>query len=120
LDECSVNLHNQGHEAQQQEILDVLSHALLTYHIPVRILITSRPERQIRESFSKSPLSDITTGIILDDTHNPDADITLFLNSITHVSPTIANLSSTLVLKYTLSHPSFILNSEPVHLLVSC
>ncbi|KAJ3533342.1 hypothetical protein NMY22_g7375 [Coprinellus aureogranulatus] len=66
-----------ANEADQREVILALLQAAKSDHFPFRILISSRPERVIRETLSKAA-SSITT-LFLDDKYNPDSDIELFL-----------------------------------------
>ncbi|KAF8806213.1 hypothetical protein BYT27DRAFT_7224517 [Phlegmacium glaucopus] len=72
LDEC------RGNETQQN-ILALISQAVVDKKIPLRFLIASRPEAHIRESFDQSNLHTITRRVVLDDSFNPKKDIELFL-----------------------------------------
>ncbi|KAF5352247.1 hypothetical protein D9757_012507 [Collybiopsis confluens] len=73
LDECSDS-HN------QQRILSILSDAIHEYPLPFnRILIASRPEPRIKQSFNSSAFDNICSWIPLDDTYQASRDIRLFL-----------------------------------------
>ncbi|KAF8806016.1 hypothetical protein BYT27DRAFT_6637960 [Phlegmacium glaucopus] len=72
LDEC-------GLPSAQAYILKVISTAVQRFPIPIYILIASRPEQEIRDSFNSQSLLSITTRIALDDTYHPDDDIRTFL-----------------------------------------
>ena len=72
LDEC-------GQPSIQGYILKVISTALQRFPIPIHILIASRPEQEIRDSFNVKPLLSITTRLSLDDKYFPDNDIRIFL-----------------------------------------
>ncbi|KAF8152906.1 hypothetical protein B0H34DRAFT_85145 [Crassisporium funariophilum] len=74
LDEC------QGHEAQRY-ILKVFHGFLKDLPIQLILLIVSRPEQHIRDSFNLQAISAVTTTIALDDTYEPDSDIKIFLDS---------------------------------------
>ena len=76
LDECNGGKH-------QAEILRILKMALLKMKssLPtLYLLIASRPEPAIAAVFDDE-LSDITHRLVLDDTYDPDRDITVFLRS---------------------------------------
>ena len=76
LDECNG-------EERQAEILRILRMALLQLKssLPtLYLLIASRPEPAIAAVFDDE-LSDITHRLVLDDTYDPDRDITVFLQS---------------------------------------
>ena len=72
LDECL------GFETQKR-ILRLIGEALEKYNLPLRFLITSRPEAHIRELFDTSPLNQRTRRIVLDGSFHPDCDIRIFL-----------------------------------------
>ena len=72
LDEC-------GSPRAQRYILKVISTAVQKFPIPLVFLIASRPEQEIRDSFSAESLNPITTRLALDETYHPDDDIRLFL-----------------------------------------
>jgi hypothetical protein len=74
LDEC-------GQAKNQRYVLDVLSTVTRELIYPLSFLVTSRPEQIIRDSFSKEPMSSITTRLPLDDTYKPNTDIERFLRS---------------------------------------
>ena len=74
LDEC-VN------SKAQKCILQALAGAASQLNDSIRFLVASRPEQVIRASFNASSLSRMTTGMPLDETYKPDADITTFLIS---------------------------------------
>ena len=73
LDEC----HNPD---VQCRILGVISHLFHDYHLPLSILIASRPERHLTHAFSTQSLPKLHTTLALDVTYKPDNDIRLFLN----------------------------------------
>ncbi|KAF9071960.1 hypothetical protein BDP27DRAFT_1445965 [Rhodocollybia butyracea] len=60
LDECS-------HSRDQQHILSILKDAMHKHPLPFRILITSRPEPRIKESFNSPQLRTICRWMPLDD-----------------------------------------------------
>jgi hypothetical protein len=72
LDECGV-------ARSQREALEPL--AMSVKHLSIRLLflITSRPEQQIRLSFSKEELESQTLFVPLDEIFDPDEDIRIFL-----------------------------------------
>jgi len=72
LDECSTR------EAQQR-ILKAVAQLVQKSPIPFIVLIASRPEQAIRDSFSTNPLLSMTVRLALDNTYRPDDDIKLFL-----------------------------------------
>jgi tRNA U34 5-methylaminomethyl-2-thiouridine-forming methyltransferase MnmC len=81
LDECSTMLGNQDYESQQREILHAIAVVITKYRLPLRFLIASRPEPQIRNVFNQAPLLHITASTLLADTPESRADIELFLRS---------------------------------------
>jgi hypothetical protein len=72
LDECDT-------PAVQCSILRVLSFLFHEYHLPLLILVASRPERHLSHSFRAGSLPEFHTTLALDDTYRPDDDIRLFL-----------------------------------------
>jgi len=72
LDECN-------NSAAQCSILEVISDLFQTYHLPLLVIIASRPERHLTHSFSTGSLPEFHTTLALDDTYQPDDDIRLFL-----------------------------------------
>ncbi|KAF8967550.1 hypothetical protein BDZ97DRAFT_1803944 [Flammula alnicola] len=74
LDEC-------GDGKSQRRILDTLAAAARQFNIPLRFLISSRPDFEIRQAFQFTLLSSLTEGLPLDDTYHPDRDIHTFLIS---------------------------------------
>ncbi|KAF8967318.1 hypothetical protein BDZ97DRAFT_1642086, partial [Flammula alnicola] len=60
LDECNG-------EETQSTILALIANAVEVYKLPLRFLITSRPELHIREAFDREPLFDVTRRIFLGD-----------------------------------------------------
>jgi hypothetical protein len=72
LDECDT-------PAVQCGILQVISRLFHDYHLPLLIIITSRPERHLTHSFRTGPLPKFHTTLALDDVYKPDDDIRLFL-----------------------------------------
>ncbi|TFK34229.1 hypothetical protein BDQ12DRAFT_562876, partial [Crucibulum laeve] len=72
LDECSD--HN-----IQRAIIVTLSSSIRNRKVPLSILITSRPERSIRNAFNLPEVNNISLSLVLDDSFNPDSDIKIFL-----------------------------------------
>jgi len=72
LDECDT-------PAVQCSILQVISLLFHEYHLPLLILVASRPESHITHSFTTGSLPEIHTTLALDDTYKPDVDIRRFL-----------------------------------------
>ena len=68
LDEC----HDK--EAQQL-ILRLLCETITVHKLPLRILIGSRPESHIRDSFDQKSLYTVTRRVILDEKFDPGRDI---------------------------------------------
>ena len=71
LDECHDT-------ATQQLILDLLCETITVHKLPLRILIGSRPESHIRDSFDQESLYRVTRRVILDEKFNPGRDIQVF------------------------------------------
>ncbi|KAJ2929844.1 hypothetical protein H1R20_g7227, partial [Candolleomyces eurysporus] len=90
LDECDAEHYGDAprspqaaalaKEADQTEILYALLKAANDPSFPFRIIIASRPEHVI-QSFFTDVASHATRRIFLDEKYNPDADMTLFLES---------------------------------------
>ena len=59
----------------QRYIVRILSTALIHKKIPLFILISSRPEPPIRDSFNSYDLRDIISTLVLDESYLPDTDI---------------------------------------------
>ena len=74
LDECHDS-------AAQSNIVAVISQALQTYKIPLKILIASRPEQAISFAFNSINHMNLTTRLPLDDTYLPHRDIRVLLES---------------------------------------
>jgi hypothetical protein len=72
LDECDT-------PAMQRSILQAISLLFDKYHLPLRILVASRPEQHLIHSFRTGSLPQFHATLSLDDTYNPDDDIRLFL-----------------------------------------
>ncbi|KAJ3536254.1 hypothetical protein NMY22_g6109 [Coprinellus aureogranulatus] len=70
----------QANEIEQNEILSALFDAVCEPRFPFRVLIVSRPERNIRDFFSQQA-NQVTRSVFLDDSYNPDSDIQLFLEA---------------------------------------
>lgn len=74
LDECKDT-------AQQYHTLMFVAQLINTHRIPLRFLITSRPEPHIRKSFDYPSLQAISYPLCLDDTFRPVDDVRVFLRS---------------------------------------
>jgi hypothetical protein len=74
LDECHDS-------AAQANIVAVISRALQTYKIPLKILIASRPEQTISFAFNSINHMNLTTRLPLDDTYLPHRDIRVLLEA---------------------------------------
>jgi hypothetical protein len=72
LDECDT-------PAVQCKVLQVISLLFHKYHLPLLILVASRPERHVVHSFTTGTLPEFHTTLALDATYDPDDDIRLFL-----------------------------------------
>ncbi|KJA15373.1 hypothetical protein HYPSUDRAFT_149196, partial [Hypholoma sublateritium FD-334 SS-4] len=72
LDEC------QGANVQRY-IVRILSTALIHRRVPLFILVSSRPEPPIRDSFNSYDLRELITTLVLDDAYLPDGEIKRFL-----------------------------------------
>ena len=72
LDECDT-------PAVQCSILQVISLLFHDYHLPLLILVASRPERHLNHAFTTGSLPELHTTLALDDTYKPDDDIRVFL-----------------------------------------
>ena len=72
LDECDTSTVQCG-------ILQIMSLLFHDYHLPLLILVSSRPERHLSHSFRTGSLPEFHTTLALDDTYEPDNDIRLFL-----------------------------------------
>ncbi|KIK60074.1 hypothetical protein GYMLUDRAFT_1000650 [Collybiopsis luxurians FD-317 M1] len=73
LDECS-NSHGEW-----QRILSVLAQMVEKYSLPLHILVCSRPEPRIKETFSGLEFRNICRWMALDDTYQAYQDIRVFL-----------------------------------------
>ncbi|KAF8988962.1 hypothetical protein BDQ17DRAFT_1257380, partial [Cyathus striatus] len=75
LDECEVR-------KDQTEIIEAIAKSLsMDRSSRLRVLLVSRPEVEIRQTFNEDSISSICTRLALDDTFDPDKDIDLFLRS---------------------------------------
>ena len=72
LDECHT-------PAVQCNILQVISLLFHKYHLPLLILVSSRPESHLTLSFTTGLLPEFHTTLALDNTYKPDDDIRCFL-----------------------------------------
>ncbi|KAF9066301.1 hypothetical protein BDP27DRAFT_1297491 [Rhodocollybia butyracea] len=72
LDECS------GSE-NQRRILCILAGAMQKYNLPLRILVASRPERLIKESFRSANFENICHWMPLNDTYQASLEIRKYL-----------------------------------------
>jgi hypothetical protein len=72
LDECDTL-------AVQCSILHAISLLFYKYHLPLLILVASRPENHLTHSFTTGSLPKIHTALALNDTYTPDDDIRRFL-----------------------------------------
>ncbi|PPR05004.1 LOW QUALITY PROTEIN: hypothetical protein CVT26_012574 [Gymnopilus dilepis] len=72
LDEC--NRRN-----GQKDVLHSIADTLQNIHLPLKILIASRPEHDIVHAFSSGYFLASSTRLALDDQYKPSADIELFL-----------------------------------------
>ena len=72
LDECDT-------ADVQCSILEVISLLFHEYHLPLLILVASRPESHLTHSFTTGSLPGFHTTLALDDTYEPDNDIRCFL-----------------------------------------
>jgi len=72
LDECDT-------PDVQCSILQVISLFFHKYHLPLLILVASRPENHLIHSFTTGSLPEFCTTLALDNTYKPDGDIRRFL-----------------------------------------
>ncbi|KAF8172446.1 hypothetical protein BJ912DRAFT_1148162 [Pholiota molesta] len=72
MDEC-------GGLNARSAILDALLHSIQRFNLPVYVLIASRPEQDIRDSFHTGNNMLRVSGLALDASYQPDADIKVFL-----------------------------------------
>ncbi|KAF6745495.1 hypothetical protein DFP72DRAFT_49598 [Ephemerocybe angulata] len=68
-------------ERDQLEILNILLQAASDPSFPFRIIAVSRPERHLSTFFDSTSACATTLKIFLDNSYDPDSDITLFLQS---------------------------------------
>ncbi|KIK59994.1 hypothetical protein GYMLUDRAFT_44006 [Collybiopsis luxurians FD-317 M1] len=73
LDECSSN------NGEWQQILSILAQMVQKYGLPIQILVCSRPEPRIKESFAGAEFRNICRWMPLDDAYQASKDIRLFL-----------------------------------------
>ena len=64
----------------QTKVLEVISTVLVHHHVPLIVLVASRPEQQILFCFDSASISPLTSRLSLDDTFESDDDIRLFLD----------------------------------------
>jgi hypothetical protein len=74
LDECID-------ERQQTDILSAICNAFMTHELPLRFLICSRPEHNIRMRFEQSDLQSATARLVVDMDDTVTQDITTFLEA---------------------------------------
>ena len=74
LDECID-------ERQQTDILSAICNEFTTHELPLRFLICSRPEHNIRMRFERSDLQPATARLVLDMDDTVTQDITTFLEA---------------------------------------
>jgi len=74
LDECID-------ERQQTDILSAISNAFMTHELPLRFLICSRPEHDIRMRFERSDLQSATARLVVDTDNTVTHDIATFLEA---------------------------------------
>ncbi|KAJ7279874.1 hypothetical protein C8J57DRAFT_117471 [Mycena rebaudengoi] len=72
LDECDG-------KPMQSRIITIISRMLVKNHLPIRFLICSRPEPNIRETFDSLPFNAHFRRLVLDGTFNPGRDILHYL-----------------------------------------
>ncbi|KAF9473520.1 hypothetical protein BDN70DRAFT_964867, partial [Pholiota conissans] len=77
LDECED-------PKMQSVIIRVIAEAFHSQNLPLIFLIASRPEQNIKHTFSSAPLSGLWRSVVLDDTYKPNDDIRLFLTDSFH------------------------------------
>ena len=71
LDEC--------HDKATQQMILRLCETITVHKLPLRFLIGSRPDYQIRDSFDQKSLITITRRVVLDEIFDPGSDIWVFL-----------------------------------------
>ncbi|KAF8955623.1 hypothetical protein BDZ97DRAFT_260466 [Flammula alnicola] len=74
LDECDD-------ASSQREILEALSASVRQLAVPISFLVSSRAEHEIRQVFNSPLMRSFMTGMPLDNSYEPDADIRVFLKS---------------------------------------
>ena len=74
LDECVD-------EKTQSDILDAIYSSLATENLPLRFLITSRPEHQIRIRFERDDLHSLTEHLVLDDNSEARRDTNILFQA---------------------------------------
>ncbi|KAF9077473.1 hypothetical protein BDP27DRAFT_1188343, partial [Rhodocollybia butyracea] len=72
LDECSES-------GNQQRILSIIGEAMQNHNLPLQILIASRPEQSIKESFRSPKFANICRWMPLDDTYQASLEIRKYL-----------------------------------------
>ncbi|KAF5392040.1 hypothetical protein D9757_003188 [Collybiopsis confluens] len=72
LDECADTYN-------QQHVLSIISNMVRKWKLPIKILVCSRPEPRIQESFRGSELQGICQWMPLNDTYQALKDIRIFL-----------------------------------------
>jgi hypothetical protein len=72
VDECDT-------PATQCKVLDVMSLLFHKHHLPLLLLVASRPERHFNHSFNSGSLSEFRATLALDDTYKPDDDVRPFV-----------------------------------------
>jgi len=75
LDECST-------PKAQCHILKVVLQAIQRCNLPLKILISCRPEIEIKSAFNSNPLAGLSTRVALDNTFQPEEDIKTFLKRV--------------------------------------
>ncbi|KIK66657.1 hypothetical protein GYMLUDRAFT_118484, partial [Collybiopsis luxurians FD-317 M1] len=73
LDECSNDRN------EWRSILFILAKMVQEYHLPLQILVCSRPELRIKDCFHRPEFRNICHWMSLDDTYQASQDIRLFL-----------------------------------------
>jgi hypothetical protein len=72
LDECNS-------DQDQKDFLTLIENELASRRIPLRFLISSRPEPHIQETFNMDTMKRITSALVLDETFGPNDDIRKYL-----------------------------------------
>ena len=73
LDEC-------GSDQDQKIFLTLIGNELASRRIPLRFLVSSRPEPHIQETFNINAMKHITRVLVLDETFGPNDDIRKYLD----------------------------------------